>query len=1067
MVSTVALSVVGISGSISTGATYNSRSWQSGTSNGGFAQDWSWNVAGAGSLAKTADGVVFTRADGSTWLFTPKSGSSTAYDSPASLKADLTQTSTGFDLKNRSSKQTTRFDSDGNPVAVVDKNSNKTTITVTGNDPGSVVSTSGPELARTVRFTKNSSGYVFSQANGAATRQASYAISADHVTSLTDAKGNVTTFAYSGDHMTSITSPTGAVTTFTYSGSTDKIGTVTQSNTTAGSPGDSKTRITYPSSTETQVAGPNTTASTVSASPHATYTIDSSRLLVLGVRDQMDRVHGATYNPFSAAVKTATSGATSGTGSGSGQVASSATFGENDHQSVTQTQSQSGSTTDTEYKDANAPYQPSKITADSNTSSDTANATSFGYDGFGNANSSSTGSGGDFAKANLTHNLDDGTVKTATAPGNDDNPTRYSYDDNHQLQTVTPVTGGSLGTKTYTYDAFGRTASQTDGRGTTTSYTYDADDRPLTTSFSDGTGTVRTTYDGSGNALTQVSATGTVTNTYDQMSRLLTTKNSAGGGTISYTYDKASNQRTSTTDFGTYTNTFDDSGILVKTQYPTDKNGGTVDSTNYATDMQGRRTDTWLNGSSTYTNQVPAKAPSSFSAHYKTVYDPNGRVSELIAETGGAQGEVKMDLAYCYNEANKSAATTCSSEKATDTSKIQWIKNKVSGERTYYKYINGKIQSFIQSGGPDSGLNSHWEYGYDARGNRLKAISTGNHPSEQRFDYNAANQITNAGYTYDGAGNLTATPTQTFTYNGAQQMTSATNTSTGKTTTYTYVGATQNQLLTETTAGGNTYRLTYGRTDQNGLPTVARYQVNAEQSEIYSDAVTGQAGMLITSTGTVSMYVYDGSGNPTWLLTDFGTNAWNTSYDPYGTQYLNSGGAGVGYTENPYAFKGGVQDRATGLVKFGIRWYNPITGTWTQQDTLDAPLDPVNGNRYQFAGGDPINGSDPSGRAYMALSAEFCILACANVTLSYNEQGSFGIGVGGAAGPDVGLSGRAGIGTGSGANGWEVEGSCQAVDGIGGYAAGAYGAEGPSGSLGAAVGGELGCSAGGGYTWRL
>lgn len=124
--------------------------------------------------------------------------------------------------------------------------------------------------------------------------------------------------------------------------------------------------------------------------------------------------------------------------------------------------------------------------------------------------------------------------------------------------------------------------------------------------------------------------------------------------------------------------------------------------------------------------------------------------------------------------------------------------------------------------------------------------------------------------------------------------------------------------------------------------------MNAEQSEIYSDAVTGQASLLITSTGTVSMYVYDGSGNPTWLLTDFGTNAWNTSYAPYGTQYLNSGGAGVGYTENPYAFKGGIQDRATGLVKFGIRWYNPVTGTWTQQDTLDSPLDPVNANRCQI-----------------------------------------------------------------------------------------------------------------------
>lgn len=50
-------------------------------------------------------------------------------------------------------------------------------------------------------------------------------------------------------------------------------------------------------------------------------------------------------------------------------------------------------------------------------------------------------------------------------------------------------------------------------------------------------------------------------------------------------------------------------------------------------------------------------------------------------------------------------------------------------------------------------------------------------------------------------------------------------------------------------------------------------------------------------------------------------------------------------------------------MKFGLRWYNPTTGAWTQQDTLDAPLDPANANRCAFAGGDPINSNDASGRS--------------------------------------------------------------------------------------------------------
>lgn len=41
--------------------------------------------------------------------------------------------------------------------------------------------------------------------------------------------------------------------------------------------------------------------------------------------------------------------------------------------------------------------------------------------------------------------------------------------------------------------------------------------------------------------------------------------------------------------------------------------------------------------------------------------------------------------------------------------------------------------------------------------------------------------------------------------------------------------------------------------------------------------------------------------------------------------------------------------------------YNTTLGRWTQQDTLDVPLDPVNANRYAYVGSDPINNFDPLG----------------------------------------------------------------------------------------------------------
>jgi RHS repeat-associated protein len=87
-------------------------------------------------------------------------------------------------------------------------------------------------------------------------------------------------------------------------------------------------------------------------------------------------------------------------------------------------------------------------------------------------------------------------------------------------------------------------------------------------------------------------------------------------------------------------------------------------------------------------------------------------------------------------------------------------------------------------------------------------------------------------------------------------------------------------------------------------------------------------------------------------------------YDPYGAvTRLDAKGDTGGWLENPYVFHGGVQDRATGNIKFGQRFYNPTTGTWTQQDLINAPLDPHNANRYEYAADNPINYTDCTGRA--------------------------------------------------------------------------------------------------------
>lgn len=347
-------------------------------------------------------------------------------------------------------------------------------------------------------------------------------------------------------------------------------------------------------------------------------------------------------------------------------------------------------------------------------------------------------------------------------------------------------------------------------------------------------------------------------------------------------------------------------------------------------------------------------ARTSWDARTHTDYDSR-RVTRSTAYTGpnNTDNTLVMDLSYCYTSGT--TAPDCTANATADRSKIQWVKDNVTGAVTAYTYDGaGRLTKAVVTGGP---APATYTYTYDARGNRLTA---GGPAGTQTLAANAANQISTNGYTYDGTGNLTADPSGSYTYNAAQQMTTVTKGT--NTYNYTYAGASQNELLSQTTPQG-TYKLTYGRTDAQGMPIIEQLKRNDGTAYIEHDPVTGEPLMLRTSSGMQSLYVYDGTGNPAALLTSAEYVAFAYNYDPYGTPTLTETSNGLGVPQNPYTFKAGLQDRATGWVKYGQRWYNAGTGRWTQMDTLDAPLDPANANRYAYAANDPINNADPLGLA--------------------------------------------------------------------------------------------------------
>lgn len=839
-----------------------------------------------------------------------------------------------YKLTDRQSRQVITFNSDGRATSIADRNGNTTTLTY---DPygtvSTVVSSAGPTAARTATFTYSSTTRTLtaSQTSGALSRSVKWVKdSSQNLTSIVDGENKTTSFGYTGQQLTSITGPTGAVVTIGYESSTSsRVVSVSQANTTAGSPGTSVTRFAYPSSTSRYLARPNTDqASSVASVPHITYTINSSTRLVTKSVDEEGREKAKTYTPNG---DTAT--ATSGTGSTAGTT--TATYGANGGDSLTSLQAPGGQTSSQAFSNTAASTQ---YLASSSTDS-AGNSSTYTYNGAGNQLTSTDANA---ATATLTYNTD-GTVATALAPGNGSNKTLYGYNTNKQLTSMTPVTGSSLGARAFTYDDFGRLKTATDGDGTTTTYTYDKQDRLLTTAFSDGTATVTNTYTDRGLPATRVDGNGTTTYTYDQLGRLIARVNSFFGGTISYGYDKSSNLVTVTDSRGTTTNAFDDAGVPTQITY------GAGDVLRFAVDDQGRRTDSWLRTDATNTT---------WTAHTRQVYDTSGRVSRAIGETRVSNGTVtvQFDTSYCYNT---SSTSSCGTATANDRAKLHWSKDNITGMVNVHGYdTSGRLTSVTQTGGTSPAT---YTYTYDARGNRLTAnVTGGTSPSSQTLTFNAGNQLTTTGYTYDGTGNLTADTAGTYTYNGAQQMTKVTKPG-GNEYNYRYAGTSQVEVLQQEYSARD-YKLVYGRTNQVGLPVVEQVQAGTTMAWIDNDPVTGEPLMLTTAGGVQTLYVYDGLGTPVGMLTDYATVAYVNTFDPYGTAVLTGGGQGNGFLSNPFMFKGGIQDRATGWVHYGNRWYNPTLGRWTQQDTLDAPLDPGNANRYAYAGGDPINNTDPTGQ---------------------------------------------------------------------------------------------------------
>ncbi len=88
-----------------------------------------------------------------------------------------------------------------------------------------------------------------------------------------------------------------------------------------------------------------------------------------------------------------------------------------------------------------------------------------------------------------------------------------------------------------------------------------------------------------------------------------------------------------------------------------------------------------------------------------------------------------------------------------------------------------------------------------------------------------------------------------------------------------------------------------------------------------------------------------------------GAVAQRLDYDEFGIVLLDTA---PGF--QPFGFAGGLYDPDTGLVRFGARDYDAVTGRWTAKDPIR--FEGGGANLYAYVGNDPVDNADETGTTY-------------------------------------------------------------------------------------------------------
>ena len=487
-----------------------------------------------------------------------------------------------------------------------------------------------------------------------------------------------------------------------------------------------------------------------------------------------------------------------------------------------------------------------------------------------------------------------------------DRYTDYAYDERGFLVSATTA----LGAASYTWTSLGGLAGVTDLLGSAWGFAYTSMGR--LSSQTDPLGNTRSYgYDERG-WLTQVDyATGeSKTNSYDDAGRL-TGESWSDGTKADYVFDAAGRMSSASTD-----------GAAMELHY--DKEWRIVDSVN--------RDD-----------------------RFGASYDSGGRVETVSYDNDELVVTYGYDGRGFLTEVSDSLTETSVSFELDEDGLLRSV-SRSNGTTTHFFYDAAQRLVLIEDEGIAEQVFTLNEVGEVTETESSLPLD----PAEllstmaMAWSYDAASQIASEGYAYDERGRLVASPMDDFTWDAAGRLTATSQVD------FAYNG--MGDLMSRRVDGGQTnFAYNYAL---DGNPLVGEEDDDSGQFTRYY--VWTPSGTLLYSIEPgdepeIRFHHFDRIGSTVFLSDGEGEITDTYAYAPYGSLLGHEGDG-----DQPFTFVGQYGVRQANdegsLYHMRERFYDAVTGRFLSREPLWPQLEhPEKLNCYQYAGGNPLLRTDPTG----------------------------------------------------------------------------------------------------------